>query len=526
MRRRSRYLNGAARWAAACLALTLFASISRAQTMDLPADSADREIESPDNTVWLGDTSSDPVRDEDPVRQAFAQSFRFEASADYPQAIEALLDAADQPQQAYAVHLRLGWLHYLQGDHEASGRYYREAMRVAPQATEPRAGYLLPLIAQKRFAEAETVARQALAIDPKDYYSNLRLAHALRMQGRYDEAARVSGAMLELKPTDVGFLTELGLADEGRQNSAAATESFQNVLLLDPDNVTALDRLGLESPLDDTVPYDDASAGGTCYPLTGSVTPYYAYLDYGAESIKNHGQVAGLYGYLAARNSIEGAIEWTNLRFNDSTNLDQQDYTLVYTQLWRPKWKFRVGGHFINNNDPFSDDTWSAFFGSRYAELNKWDIGIDAYYSRYQNHPINRDIVQLTPHVGIEVRPHDCLRVRLDTRLHWINTSEEVFNVGKQDFLSLEASLRFERDPWKFALIGWTGEQVFAVRRDGFTVYNLGELHTGGYGGEVTCRLFGSSYFTVRIADEIFTDITTLTGTHKLVATALLTRDF
>jgi tetratricopeptide (TPR) repeat protein len=460
----------------------------------------------------------------DPIRDAFARSYEHETAGRYEQAIAALEPVREVSQQSYLLNLRLGWLHYLRGDYESAGGYYRAAIAAALTATEPRVGYLLPLLAQLRFDEAERVARRVLEVDPANYYANLRLAYALRKQNRLAEAEQIASHILERQPTDVSVLAELGSVYADQRRHEEARQVFEKVLLLAPTNALAREQLGL--PALEAAPSQPSAPENVCYPLTASVTPYYAYLDYGSQSIKSYGNTWGVYGRLAALNSLEAAYEYTNLQFRDGFNLDQHDMTMVFSYLRRPNLKLRVGGHAIDTTDVFTDGAWTLLAGAHYYVTNVWDVGVDTYFTRYEDHPVNQSIVQITPHVGIQQVTPRGATVRLDVRGHYINTDEEVGGLGTEDFYSLEARLGWSCNRLGLALTAWTGEQAFAVRQDGFVIYNLAERHDGGYGGEIAFRLRENSILTARIADEQSTDIVNGAGTHQLVSTVLWTQTF
>ena len=116
--------------------------------------------------------------------------------------------------------------------------------------------------------------------------------------------------------------------------------------------------------------------------------------------------------------------------------------------------------------------------------------------------------------------------MRLDLRAYYINTDKEVSGTGKEDFYSLETRLGMDRDRIGLGVFGWTGEQAFAVRQEGFSVYNLNERHFGGYGGEIRCRVSPHSQATVRIADEYFAQFANAVKTHRVVTMAMWTWTF
>ena len=180
----------------------------------------------------------------DAVLDAFAESYKYEKAQNYKDAIKAIviLDEHD-----YLVNLRLGWLYYCSGNYANSRQRYQMAVTAAPKAIEPRLGYMLPLLAQTGFSEVEAVAVQVLRMDSANYYASLRLAIALRMQGKLSQAVEVNNSMLGIYPTDVSFLTELGLAHVDQKNHTSARSVFRKILTLDPENVVAKKQLAVLS---------------------------------------------------------------------------------------------------------------------------------------------------------------------------------------------------------------------------------------------------------------------------------------
>ncbi len=175
----------------------------------------------------------------DQIREAYYRSYQYEKVQDYENAIRALLPVYEAYPRGYTVNLRLGWLYYLSGHYANALEHYSKAVQMAPAAVEARLGYMLPLLAQGRYPEAEQVAYQILSTDYYNYYGNLRLTYTLRMQQKWELAEAVARKMLTLYPTDVSFLVELGLIRAGVGASEEARAIFRDVLILDPENETA-----------------------------------------------------------------------------------------------------------------------------------------------------------------------------------------------------------------------------------------------------------------------------------------------
>ena len=171
--------------------------------------------------------------------KAYYQSYNYEKMADYKDAIRSIMPVYEKYPRGYTVNLRLGWLYYLNKNYADSIKFYKNAEYIIPSSIEPMLGMALPLMAQKRWSEVEDLMYKVIKIDYYNYYANLRLAIALRMENKLNQAKKIVDKMLALYPTDVNFLDELGLIyfTEGKKKYAKSV--FGNVLVLDPQNVIA-----------------------------------------------------------------------------------------------------------------------------------------------------------------------------------------------------------------------------------------------------------------------------------------------
>ncbi len=173
------------------------------------------------------------------IRDAYYRSYQYERVQDYENAIKVLMPLYNKFPKGYTLNLRLGWLYYLWGKHANSLYHYERAIKISPYSVEAKLGYTLPLMAQGKFQEVEKVCYQILSIDPYNYYANLRLVLALKKQKKTDSALKVVNKMLAVYPTDVRFLTELALIKHMMGSEREAYAIFKDVLILDPENVTA-----------------------------------------------------------------------------------------------------------------------------------------------------------------------------------------------------------------------------------------------------------------------------------------------
>ncbi len=175
----------------------------------------------------------------DDIRKAYYRSYQYEKVQDYENAIKALMPVYEKFPRAYTPNLRLGWLYYLKGNYANSAYHYEKAMKANPYSIEAKLGYTLPLLAQDKFSQVEKVCYRILSLDPYNYYANYRLLLSLKAQKKLDAALRVAMKMLAVYPTDVRFLTELGLLKDTLGRDKEAYAIFKDVLILDPENTTA-----------------------------------------------------------------------------------------------------------------------------------------------------------------------------------------------------------------------------------------------------------------------------------------------
>ncbi len=176
---------------------------------------------------------------EEKIKEAYSKSFQYEKIGRYKDAIKALSAVYNEYPDGYTINLRLGWLYYLSKKYANSIFHYEKAIKINPYSIEAKLGYTLPLLAQERFSDVEKVCYQILYTDYYNYYGNLRLSYVLRMQKKYDLAEKVSKKMLYIYPTDINFLTELGIIEYLKGSKKEAIKIFKNILILDPENSTA-----------------------------------------------------------------------------------------------------------------------------------------------------------------------------------------------------------------------------------------------------------------------------------------------
>ena len=177
------------------------------------------------------------------IRGAYATSYGYEKIQDYDNAIKVLADVLYTDSRGYFVNLRLGWLNYMKGQYADARVHYQLAIKASSGSIEARLGLMLPLLAQTRYADVEVKAREIIAVDPGNYYANLRLAYVLRLQAKPTQALAVLSPMVGRYPSDTSLLLETGLNRVALKQTESARKIFNAVLLHEPENVTAKTQL-------------------------------------------------------------------------------------------------------------------------------------------------------------------------------------------------------------------------------------------------------------------------------------------
>lgn len=179
--------------------------------------------------------------------QIWQRSYILEARGEHADALATLNELPDKDRTDYLFLVRRAWLLYLTGRHQEAIGAYRQAIEAAPKAVEPRAGILAPLIALRRFQDAEAEARAALRLDGDNHTVSRNLAWALYNLGRFEDAERVYRRVLALHPSDLAMRAGVGWCLLRRGRPRAAEAEFREVLRFAPENAAA--RSGLATAI-------------------------------------------------------------------------------------------------------------------------------------------------------------------------------------------------------------------------------------------------------------------------------------
>ena len=173
------------------------------------------------------------------ISRIYYQAHTYEKSGNYDAAIKALQRIYNGYETSFGVNNRLGYLYGLNHQFNKSEFHYNQAISDLPDALSPKLGLMYTYLQAKRFEAVTSLGYKILRIDYYSYYGNFRLAQALRQIENIEMAEEILIKMLIRYPSDTLYLTELGLLalDKGEVNRANSI--MQEVLILDPENITA-----------------------------------------------------------------------------------------------------------------------------------------------------------------------------------------------------------------------------------------------------------------------------------------------
>ncbi len=250
------------------------------------------------------------------------------------------------------------------------------------------------------------------------------------------------------------------------------------------------------------------------------VLPYYSHLQYSTGSVKRRGDIVGFYGYASTTfDLVEVGIETTGIDFRSGFQYRQEDYTVIWNNYSIKNFRWRAGVHYISSNAKTTNGGIIGILGAHFTR-DRWEAGTDFYATNYQNFLPSLTVTQVSPHIVFPYGP-----AKGELRGYYIHADRNL-GLGKRDFLSIEG--RLSQDFGKFTLggYGWGGEQTFAVRNEGFVVFNLTELHRAGFGLEAGYKFTDHTKLTGRGGQEFFSDFNTHSKAQQTFLSVLLLHTF
>ncbi|OAG28572.1 hypothetical protein [Thermodesulfatator autotrophicus] len=218
---------------------------------------------------------------------------------------------------------------------------------------------------------------------------------------------------------------------------------------------------------------------------------YLSYFDFQNSPVKDNGWTTT--GYLSLKNSyahtLELGISQTEIDYKIGNDLSQTDFNIVYsnTDQILKNYIFKFGFHYINTDDELTDSGKIFYFQWKYYQTYNWNAGLEFAYSLYNSFSTTSgddlNVFQVRPHFGYYFAFLG-KRIYGESRLYFIHTNENVGTFDRNNF-SFEQYFSTYIGLTDFKVSGWFGKQIFAVKNEGFVVYNLSDEYLGGFSFEV-----------------------------------------
>jgi tetratricopeptide (TPR) repeat protein len=177
------------------------------------------------------------------LQKAFKESYAFETKGLYGSAVDILKKVYDE--KSYELNLRLGWLSYLNKQYDESVSYYQIAVNLLPYSIEAKLGIVYPYTAQQKWDKVAEQYTSVLSIDPQNTTANYGMGLSYYYKADYTNAYKYFEKVVNLFPFDYNSSLMFAWTNYQLGKTKEAELVFNKVLLLSPDDASALEGLGL-----------------------------------------------------------------------------------------------------------------------------------------------------------------------------------------------------------------------------------------------------------------------------------------
>ncbi|MEO5327625.1 MAG: tetratricopeptide repeat protein [Magnetococcus sp. THC-1_WYH] len=200
------------------------------------------DAQSATNTVSDKNSTLPKVSSQVPATTAelFKRSYALETAGRYVEAAEVILPLHETRNgDQELVMLRLGWLNYLQGQHNVSIHYYRLALRTNGRSIDALLGITLPLLAQQRYRETAAFAGSVLELSHLNQTALQRMMVATEGQKQWENLLGYATTLASHYPTDTDALVYMARAHLWLNHKNLARDAYVKVLNRIPGHLEA-----------------------------------------------------------------------------------------------------------------------------------------------------------------------------------------------------------------------------------------------------------------------------------------------
>jgi len=175
------------------------------------------------------------------LQKAFHNSYTDEQNKNYTAAINDISPYYND--NSYEINIRLGWLHYLNQNYNASQSYYQKAVNIKPGSIEAKFGYVKPLSFLQSWDKVLEQYVAILKIDPQNTQASYWTGVIYYNRKQYDVAVKYFSVVANLYPYDYdgNHMLAWSLLMAGKK--AEAIGYFEKALIIKPGDDSSTDGL-------------------------------------------------------------------------------------------------------------------------------------------------------------------------------------------------------------------------------------------------------------------------------------------
>ena len=228
--------------------------------------------------------------------------------------------------------------------------------------------------------------------------------------------------------------------------------------------------------------------------FSADIMPYGAYMDYSSAAYKDKGYIAGIYGsFTKLPFKAEIDAEHTRIKYKDKFNIDdwkQNDLTFIGHYFQGYNFAYKAGIHNIWVKQGSESDYDKVFIlGALYYQYLKYNVGVDAYYSDYEDNG-GFNVFQISPKIGFNFGNYYSETGSFYGELKYNHIHINKDNITpKSNYSNVDIKLQNFKGPWTTTVNVSFGKSAYKVANDGFVVYTTGDEYKYSAGLSVNYAL-------------------------------------
>jgi len=249
-----------------------------------------------------------------------------------------------------------------------------------------------------------------------------------------------------------------------------------------------------------------------------TLVPYTAKDSYTNSSNKSS-KINGFYTKFKEPNySIELDYETMSLESN-STTTKQTDYTLAYAYFIKNNYKIKTLYHQISNNAKTNSKVKAYLLGVEFYKKSIFNLGINLSYSSYDETSLAKEVYQTSPYFKISFGDYKSTMGKYVLKLDangLYPKAQDTNTTSIKNNSSFGISLQQFKGDFSNMFSYYKGEEIFAVKDNGFSINNLNQLYTSGFSLSTRYRIYDDMGIKLLYKSDKFTAIdTNMDGERK-----------